>query len=238
VSIRDKWPEKGVPEDIVRSALAVMQPTGIPFLDLCLWKTRFPSRLAQFCTQDLKRYPLDNYMLEMISKGYQVESWRGIRRDESVARKGAKRTEMAAEGWTIQHPIVDWSARQVVDYVTKEKGLVLNPLYKLGMGRVGCMPCINCNKNELSEIARRFPEHIEKIREWEGLIGDAAKRGFSTFFHGSVGESKKQDHQHIYKLFNIDSMVEWSMTAHGGRHYDLLKAGEPPQCSSVYGLCE
>jgi hypothetical protein len=36
-----------------RRALAVLHPTGNPFLDLCLWKGRFPSRKAQFCTEEL-----------------------------------------------------------------------------------------------------------------------------------------------------------------------------------------
>lgn len=92
------WAEKGVPDNIVASALEVMAPTGIPFLDLCLWKNRFPSRKAQFCTQELKRIPLDGYMLDLIGQGHQVESWRGIRRDESQNRKDAKRTDKAAEG--------------------------------------------------------------------------------------------------------------------------------------------
>src|SRR5688572_11584433 len=36
------WPAKGVPDEIVRRALSVLHPTGVPFLDLCLWKGRFP----------------------------------------------------------------------------------------------------------------------------------------------------------------------------------------------------
>ncbi len=236
--IEHKWPGKSVPDDIVKLALSVMHPTDVPFIDLCLWKNRFPSRKAQFCTQELKRIPLDNYMLEFIGSGCQVESWRGIRRDESGNRKNALRTEMTAEGWLIQHPIVDWTAEQVVEFVTVKHNLELNPLYKLGMGRVGCMPCINCSKSELSEIAKRFPEHIDKIRKWERLMCHAVKRGFATFFCGSVEEGRKQDHEYVYNLFNIDSKVEWSMTTHGGKHFDLLKTGSPPECSSLYGLCE
>src|SRR5947208_1783729 len=46
-----------------REALAVLHPTGNPFLDLCLWKGRFPSRKAQFCTQQLKTIPLVEYQM-------------------------------------------------------------------------------------------------------------------------------------------------------------------------------
>jgi Lon protease-like protein len=41
------------------------------------------------------------------------------------------------------------------------------------MGRVGCMPCINCRKDELREIALRFPETIERIERW-GVDGRQA----------------------------------------------------------------
>ncbi|MDU0703950.1 phosphoadenosine phosphosulfate reductase family protein [Pseudomonas aeruginosa] len=53
--IETKWRDQGVAETIIEAALDVLQPTGIPFLDLCLWKGRFPSRKAQFCTEELKR---------------------------------------------------------------------------------------------------------------------------------------------------------------------------------------
>ena len=44
-----------------RRTLAVLHPTGNPYLDLCLWKGRFPSRRAQFCTQFLKTEPMVEY---------------------------------------------------------------------------------------------------------------------------------------------------------------------------------
>lgn len=50
---RVRWSNKAK-----RRALSVLHPTGNPFLDLCLWKGRFPSRKTQFCTQELKTLPL------------------------------------------------------------------------------------------------------------------------------------------------------------------------------------
>ena len=32
-------------------------------LDLCIWKGRFPSRKAQFCTSELKTMPLVEYLV-------------------------------------------------------------------------------------------------------------------------------------------------------------------------------
>ncbi len=39
-----------------------------------------------------------------------------------------------------------------------------------GAARVGCMNCVLCNKEEISETAARWPEHIEKHRQWEHKV--------------------------------------------------------------------
>lgn len=258
--VETKWPEKGVPQEVIDRALSVLHPTGVPFLDLCLWKGRFPARMSQFCTFELKRRPLDAYMLDLMAAGYAVENWQGIRRDESDNRKDALKAEMTAEGWMIRRPIVHWTAEMVVKFVQR-CGVELCPLYSLGCGRVGCMLCINSGKDEIDNAAKRWPEHIDKLREWERLVCLAAKRGWTTFFCDSAqvsetplpgwiykplvdkdtGETKPlwvEPDEEIYARLNIDARVEWAMTTRGGRQYDLLKAAPPLACSSSYGLCE
>ena len=174
-------------------------------------------------------------MFDLMAAGRDLESWQGIRRDESQNRSDALKVESAAEGWLIRRPIVHWTADMVVRYV-RRRGIKLNPLYTMGMGRVGCMPCINCNKAELAEIARRFPDHIDKIREWESLMCQAAKRGWTTFF-GDKAKDIETDAE-IFARLNIDARVDWAKTSRGGKQYDLLKIVPPPICSSMYGLCE
>jgi 3'-phosphoadenosine 5'-phosphosulfate sulfotransferase (PAPS reductase)/FAD synthetase len=233
--VEEKWAGKGAPQEIIDRALSVLKPTGNPFLDLCLWKGRFPSRKAQFCTQFLKRYPSDTYMLERLAEGWELSSWRGIRRDESMNRRNAKTTEMAAEGWLIVHPIVEWTAQQTVDFVIS-RGVKLNPLYSQGFGRVGCMPCINCTKDELLGMSQRFPAHVDRIREWERLTCLASKRGWTTFFTDAALEDESD--QEIHERLNIDARIRWAETAYGGRQQDFIRTQEPETCSSLYGLCE
>lgn len=74
------------PEAAAR-ALELLHPTGVPFLDLCLVRGGFPSRKRQFCTEYLKRNPLTEYSLSLIEQGHVVESWQGVRADESEARR-------------------------------------------------------------------------------------------------------------------------------------------------------
>lgn len=56
--VANKWRSEGVSERIIEQALTLLIPTKIPFLDLCIWKGRFPSRCAQFCTTELKVNPI------------------------------------------------------------------------------------------------------------------------------------------------------------------------------------
>jgi 3'-phosphoadenosine 5'-phosphosulfate sulfotransferase (PAPS reductase)/FAD synthetase len=221
---RVRWTNKAK-----RRALDVLHPTGNPYLDLCLWKGRFPSRKAQFCTEELKAKPLIEYQYSLVRDGFKVWSWQGVRRDESRQRKFAKRIEHVIDGLYCFRPIVDWTARQTVDFVLS-RGVRLNPLYSQGMNRVGCMPCINCSKAEISEIARRFPEHIERIAEWEGLVADASKRSAASFFPDPDRDA------HLDKR-GITKVVEWAHTSHGGRQFQMPLL-ERVGCSSSYGLCE
>lgn len=107
------------------------------------------------------------------------------------------------------------------DYV-KHHGEKVNELYTLGFGRVGCAPCVNSNKSDVLNWATRFPEMIDKVREWEKRVG-------KTFFAPTVPGME---------LNWIDDVVKWSKTCHGGKQYDLLVLQEPDACESNYGLCE
>jgi len=220
-----------------RRALNALVPTGNAFLDLCLWKGRFPSRMAQFCTQELKRDIAVAFQLELVDSGKTVVSWQGVRRDESQARRNAKRFERIGPRMYIYRPIVDWTAAQVFAFCSA-RGIRPNPLYLQGMGRVGCMPCINAGKEELRQIAARFPEHIARIAEWENLVSRAAKRGHSTFFHKTDAKSKSTDAA-IFARHNVWQAVQWARTSRGGRQFDMLAdLIEPTACASAYGLCE
>lgn len=234
--VATKWREQGIAEEKVQRALAALKPTGNPYLDLCIWKGRFPSRKAQFCTQELKTLPLTEWQMHLIDHGYLVESWQGVRRDESLNRRDAKEREDVGGGLSIYRPIVDWTAQQTVDYV-RSKGLKLNPLYSQGMHRVGCMPCINARKDEVLEISRRFPGHIDRIEHWEFLVKEASKRDGATFFAGAnTGEDLTVEE--AVAAANIRSVVEWAKTSRGGKQYDLVRLQDSPACSSSYGLCE
>jgi 3'-phosphoadenosine 5'-phosphosulfate sulfotransferase (PAPS reductase)/FAD synthetase len=231
--VLEHWAAKGVPQAVIDRAAAALKPSGNPYLDLCLWKGRFPSRKAQFCTQFLKTEPLVEYQLDFIDAGHAVWSWQGVRRDESQSRRYAAEFEDVGGGLYIYRPIARWRASDCFDAM-ELAGMKWNPLYAMGMTRVGCMPCINAAKDEILEIARRFPEEIDRIAEWEVCVSLAAKRGESSFFPNPDRDAHL-DKRGVYKV------VSWASTSRGGIQRDLFRtavAQEGPSCSSSYGLCE
>lgn len=228
-----KWSDKGVPQETITRAVSALVPTGIPFLDLCLWKGRFPSAKAAFCSEELKRNPIiEQVHLPLLEDGNTLYSWQGVRADESRRRAALDELENVGGGLWNYRPILKWTASDCFA-MHRKHGIKHNPLYEMGMGRVGCMPCINCRKDELLEISKRFPESIERIRQWETAVKQASKWGAATFFPAPSVDSEWSAKQ------TIDVVVEWAKTSRGGKQYDFLRAQDNgPICSSLYGLCE
>lgn len=124
-----------------------------------------------------------------------------------------------------------WTAADVFE-AHRIAGLEPNPLYRQGMNRVGCMPCINAGKDEVLAISKRFPQHIERIAYWEQCVALASRRMAASFFP----DPDRDVHLNKRGIYNV---VAWSKTQRGGQNVDWIRATEEPAaCSSAYGLCE
>lgn len=240
--------------ELAEAILPHLHPTGIPFLDLCLWKGRFPSVTRKFCTAELKIIPLREYLDALIDQGFCVESWQGIRAEESLKRARMSKRQIEDVNLWIVRPALRWKiqrgenkkpafARWRLDHI---KGIheyfnvPLNPLYRMGCGRVGCMPCINSAKAELYQISQRWPDVIARISSWEKAVSLVSKIGGSTFFHKKgMSEAVKADRRLVAAESGIHGIMRWGNTTYGGKQYCMLKACFPvPACQSEYGLCE
>lgn len=130
---------------VIERCLRALRPTGNPFLDLCIWKGRFPSRRAQFCTQELKTGPLVAHQLGFIERGEAeaVWAWQGVRIDESEARRSklacpanltfSRFFDVAGGGIFNYRPILRWTAADAFEAMALY-GLKPNPLYLQGIG--------------------------------------------------------------------------------------------------------
>lgn len=185
----------------------------------------FPSRKAQFCTKILKLQPQLRWMADNLPAGESWTRYAGVRADESQDRKDLP--ERQWDDWfdcELVRPLIKWSKADVFAYL-KARGEQVNPLYTMGFGRVGCAPCINSGKEDILNWATRFPDMIDKVREWERKVG-------RTFFAPMVPG----------KVINwVDAVVEWAKTVRGGKQYALpffQAEASSGACSSKYGLCE
>lgn len=195
-------------------------------------KGRFPSRTAQFCTEILKIVPMMRWVKENL-KDEEFIRYTGVRNDESAAR-----SKIPEIGWDalldceVRAPLVKWKKDDCFAAV-KVAGEPINPLYSLGFSRVGCAPCINSGKDDITHWAQRAPEMIDKVRRWE----QTTQR---TFFAPCVpGIKPRLSPRGKVEIFNwVDEVVEWARTARGGYQFNIFSALAPASCESKYGLCE
>ncbi|MEC5345066.1 phosphoadenosine phosphosulfate reductase family protein [Brenneria populi] len=252
--IAERWPVTLVTEcgmtdaqanTTVARALDVLHPTGIPFLDLCMWKGRFPSTKARFCTFELKHAPIrDQIVMPLLAEYDEVISWQGVRAEESPARALLPEWETDADntpGLHVYRPILSWTHADVFA-LAKHHGIKPNPLYQQGCSRVGCMPCIHARKSELAEIFSRWPEEVARVAEWEKLVAACSRRGNSTFFPSTQDPSKAERRIEFITVesHGIETYRDWALTSRGGKQFDLFAGmNDKAVCSSVYaGVCE
>lgn len=252
--IAEKWPITLVTEcgmsneqaaDTVALALDTLKPTGNPFLDLCMWKGRFPSTKARFCTFELKHEPMKVQIIDpLLADGKEVISWQGVRAQESPARALLAEWECGLDigkGLNIYRPILHWTHEEVFA-LAKRHGIKPNPLYEQGCSRVGCMPCIHARKSELAEIFSRWPDEIARVARWEKLVAACSRRGNSTFFPSTQDPRKSEKRIEFISVesHGIKTYRDWALTTRGGSQFDLLaESKDHSVCNSVYaGVCE
>jgi len=236
----------------------VVEAAGVPFgietlipplqfFDLCFKKGRFPSRVAQFCSIELKIEPLKRWVERQWAAGEDVVLINGKRIDESDER-GRKMADQPTRGfsdfWGCEEwtPLRDWTLADVLA-IHREYNVPLNPLYALGARRVGCWPCINCGKEEIRLVANTRPEKIDAIEAEEKR--HAANGRISTFFHAKTATARFRDLTYtdsdgkLWGTASIRSVVEWAHTKRGGKErMSEAELNASPACHVGYLSCE
>jgi len=209
--------------------LVTLQPKNYDGMaDLVQKKKRVPSARARFCTQELKIFPMADY-LKTLDDG-EITVYQGIRADESV-----RRAMMPKREWDdffdayVERPLLDWSAKDCFDLM--EKHLIPpNPLYLKGCKRVGCFPCVMISHRELKNLTSSMPEVWSRIDHLEQLSG-------RSFFPPNYIPNR------FHSGFDLKSQKSFP-TAEDVKNYlddsDQLRLWpeDPSTCMSVYNLCE
>lgn len=200
------------------------------FEDLAIKKKRVPSTRARFCTQELKLHPIHDFIHSNDLDNESTTMYVGVRAQESPSR--AKLAEEAFDldyyGCWIRRPLLQWTTDDVFA-IMKRHNVEPNPLYKMGMKRVGCMPCIMSSLGEIKIIADKFPEVIDKVAALEKKVGR------SFFSAGKIPDwaSSQVDQGVRYPL--VQDVVKY---VQDDPAQVALFEKEPESCMSHYNICE
>ena len=129
---------------------------------------------------------------------------------------------------------MDWSLDRVWA-IHRRFGVPPNQLYRWGATRVGCFPCVLGNRTDFRLLAH-FPEEVERVREWERLVGMAGKQAVpaATLRPGRDvkvgGEIRTETH-------GIDAAIFWATRSKGGRRVNTFEMGELFGPCSEVGWC-
>jgi 3'-phosphoadenosine 5'-phosphosulfate sulfotransferase (PAPS reductase)/FAD synthetase len=238
------------------------------FYDLARHKGRFPSAKARFCTEDLKMKPTRMFVQALQEHKGAVLIHSGVRAAESQDRAKLPEREMSLYfGMEIFRPLLKWTIDDVWS-IHKRYGIEPNPLYAAGCQRVGCLPCIMSRKSEIANIANKWPERIDIIREAEGSI--KKRSGQSSLFASDkvplryrnvviqttdrpAKDTPEPQGQEVMdlsvdkrsripsremRIATIDAVVEWSRNNPDLYTEEFDFFEDLPACDSRYGACE
>ena len=194
-----EYEEKSVKYTII---LPTYQGKRTSMWDLIQKKLSPPTRVARYCCAVLK---------ETAGKGRFVVT--GVRWAESVKRaanRGALEVQAAdpkkklilnndneedrqlfencqMKGKRVCNPIIDWTDRDVWDYLTDQK-VETNPLYNEGFCRVGCVGCPMAGKARYAQFARWPGFQRNYIRAFDRMLEARKAHGKTNDVRWGTGE--------------------------------------------------
>lgn len=163
--------------------------------DLIPQKMIPPTRIARYCCEVLKE---QLGMHQCIATGVRwAESTRRAKNrdfidigkkdtsgryitfaDNDEGRQGFEACPI--KGKTTINPIVDWTDADVWDFTRSEK-LLVNPLYRCGFHRVGCIGCPMASQHRKADF-ERYPKYREMyLRAFGRMLKSRAEKGLPDF---------------------------------------------------------
>ncbi len=189
-------------------------------------RNRFPSKIARFCTGELKLRPMQLYLRSIEEE---VVNAVGVRAQESAKRALAPEWEYSSDmKCDVWRPILRWKEEDVIAMHHRHK-VRPNPLYLMGNHRVGCWPCIFSSKRNIRILATEDPDRIEEIRVLEQELNTfrRAKDPDAPF----VSWFSRGGH-----AFPIDKAVQWAFDDRSDTEF-FTSSDREAGCMR-WGLCE
>jgi 3'-phosphoadenosine 5'-phosphosulfate sulfotransferase (PAPS reductase)/FAD synthetase len=220
------------------SLVTLRSETYADLVECWLDHQMFSTGSVRFCTEDMKIAPLHRYLESLEDE---VEAYQGVRADESQKRMRMQEWEWvdAAGGYKVIRPFFRWTATEIFDYL-KDNDIEPNPLYKMGLSRVGCWPCILANLRDLKAYLFSTPEIRPRLIEVERrMVERTGKTGRRFFPAGFIPERfcsidlvTKRGRQ--IKVPTCEDVFRYL----DDKTKDQLPMFPARSCMSVYNLCE
>ncbi len=121
-----------------------------------------PSRRIRWCCSVHKTAPVINKIRKLYGKQARSVMITGVRADESASRADYDEFSLGkkvSQQYSF-HPLLEWASSEIFLY-TYSEFLPINPLYKLGFSRVGCIMCPNSSEKHEYLKQAYFPEEVE-----------------------------------------------------------------------------
>ena len=145
---------------------------------LSYWdKIGTPSDTHRWCCAVMKTAPLYRMLKTEDNKQAKVLTFDGVRAEESTRRSGYSRVGKGVKHDTVinARPILYWNTTEIFLYMFKYN-LHMNPAYRQGMTRVGCLVCPFANEwNEMianvhyKDDVKPFLDKIENFAKKAGV---------------------------------------------------------------------
>ena len=227
---------------------------GETFSSISIKMKMFPNSQRRVCTTSLKMKPMLDWILNQEDNLLVIQ---GIRGKESQSRaKMAKECSYFGEYYdktkkglyrkkdvlkwaskydaSILRPLFEWTSQDVIDYILANNQDV-NPLYKRGVSRVGCYPCIMARQLEVKILSKDAPM-LQRLVQLEKDVNNARDYGKASFFP-KVYIPYAFCREYGNGVPSIMDVVNYVT-----RNDDVLDMFEPEEgysCMSIYhGLCE
>lgn len=133
-----------------------------------------PSDTHRWCCSVMKTAPLYRLLkIEGTNKQARVLTFDGVRAEESTKRSNYERIGRGVKHDTVINasPILEWTTTEIFLYIFKHN-LLVNPAYRQGMTRVGCLICPyssewnemivnNCYTKQLTPFLSRIKHNVQ-----------------------------------------------------------------------------
>ena len=135
-----------------------------------------PSDTQRWCCTIMKTAPLYRSLKKEDNKQSRVLTFEGVRAEESVRRANYERIGKGVKHDTAinARPILHWSTIEIFLYLLKYN-LPINPAYRLGKARVGCIICPFSTSWDDMIVNKCYPDSmhpfLSRIEKWAKTAG-------------------------------------------------------------------